>query len=121
MKRALPILTALALCACGDPDGARKDAFAAAAEESGRIDCATEGAAGFERVCAVERSAGPDGLVLTVRSPSGSFRRLLVTNDGRGVIAADGADPATVTLLGDDRIEVAIAGDRYRLPATVKK
>jgi hypothetical protein len=121
MKRALPILTALALCACGDPDGARKEALAAAAEQSGRVDCATEGAVRFERVCSVERSAGPEGLVLTVRSPSGSFRRLLVTTDGRGVIAADGADPASVTMVGDDGIEVAIAGDRYRLPATVKK
>lgn len=120
MNCALPIVTALTLSACGDPDAARNEALAAAAEQSGRIDCATEGAARFERVCAVERSAGPDGLVLTVRSPSGSFRRLLVTTDGRGVVAADGADPAQVTLLGDDRIEVAIAGDRYRLPATVR-
>jgi hypothetical protein len=121
MGHALPILTALALCACGDPDGARKDALAAAAEQSDKVDCATEGATRFERVCSVERSSGPEGLILTVRSPSGSFRRLLVTNDGRGVIAADGADPANVTLLGDERIEVTIAGDRYRLPATVKK
>jgi len=120
MKRALPILAVLTLPACGDPDSARKDALAAAAEQSGRIDCAIEGAARFERVCAVERSAGPDGLILTVRSPSGSFRRLLVTTDGRGVVAADGADPVEVTLLGDNRIEVAIAGDRYRLPATVR-
>lgn len=121
MKHIAAILTVLALVACGDPDAARKDALAAAAEQSGKIDCATEGAGRFEPVCAVERSAGPDGLVLTVRSPSGSFRRLLVTRDGRGVVAADGADPAVVTLLGDNRIEVAIAGDRYRLPATVKQ
>ena len=121
MRPALPILTVLAICSCDDPDGARRDALAAAAEQSGKVDCATEGAARFERVCPVERSSGPEGLILTVRSPSGSFRRLLVTSDGRGVIAADGADPANVTLLGDDRIEVRIAGDRYRLPATVKK
>ena len=121
MKRALPILAVLALAACGDPDAARRDALAAAAEQSGRIDCATEGAALFERVCAVERSAGPEGLVLTVRAPSGSFRRLLVTNDGRGVVAADGADQANVTMLGNDQIEVAIAEDRYRLPATMKQ
>lgn len=121
MKQIKSTLTVLALCACGDPDSARKDALADAAEQSGKINCATEGAARFEPVCSVERSAGSDGLVLTVRSPSGSFRRLLVTTDGRGVIAADGADPAVVTLLGDNRIEVAIAGDRYRLPATVKQ
>jgi hypothetical protein len=111
----------LPLAACGDPDAARNAAMAQAAEGADKVDCATDGAAGFERVCSVERSAGPDGLVLTVRSPSGSFRRLLVTKDGRGVIAADGADEASVSLTGDGRIEVAIAGDRYRLPATVKK
>ena len=42
------------------------------------------------------------------------------TSDGRGVVAADGAERAD----GDDRsrdgrIEVAIGGDRFRLPATV--
>ena len=121
MMRALPILAALALASCGDPDSARKAALAAAADQSERVDCATDGADAFERVCAVDRSAGPEGLILTVRSPSGSFRRLLVTTDGRGVVAADGADPAVVTVLADDRIEVAIAGDRYRLPATVRK
>ena len=36
------------------------------------------------------------------------------------VIAADGAEKATVTITGPGEIEVAIGGDRYRLPATVK-
>ena len=121
VKHVLPAFAVLALYACGDPDAAREDAFAAAADQSGKVECATDGATRFERVCAVERSAEPEGLFLTVRAPSGSFRRLLVTTDGRGVVAADGADPAAVTLLGDNRIEVAIAGDRYRLPATVKQ
>jgi hypothetical protein len=61
-----------------------------------------------------------DGLSLTVRAPNGGFRRLLVTKDGRGVIAADGAVPARVCPVSANRIEVAIAGDRYRLPATVR-
>ena len=121
MNRALLVLAVLSLSACGDPDSARRDALAEGAEQSGRIDCATDGAERFERVCEVERSSGPEGLILTVRSPSGSFRRVLVTGDGRGVVAADGADPAQVSLLGDNRIEVRIAGDRYRLPATVKQ
>lgn len=122
MRRRLLIPLALALpAACGDPDAGRKEALAAAAEDSDRIECATEGAAGFERVCTIERSEGPDGLILTLRSPSGGFRRLLVTKDGRGVVAADGADPALVSVISDDRIEVGIAGDRYRLPARVGK
>ena len=33
------------------------------------------------------------------------------------MVAADGAEQAEVTLLGDGRIEVAIGGDRFRLPA----
>jgi hypothetical protein len=35
-------------------------------------------------------------------------------------VAADGADRAIVTIVADNQIEVALAGDRYRLPATVK-
>jgi hypothetical protein len=68
----------------------------------------------------MERMSGPDGTILTMRHPSGGFRRLLVTRDGRGVVAADGADPAAVAVIADNRIEVTVAGDRYRLPATVK-
>jgi hypothetical protein len=117
-----PFFLLLALAACGSGDTeASQDALAAAAEGAERIECAVEGAQAFEAVCAVERVAGADGLTLTLRSPSGSFRRLLVTTDGRGVIAADGAEQAAVTPLGADRIEVALGGDRYRLPATVKQ
>jgi hypothetical protein len=72
-------------------------------------------------VCAVDRAQSPEGLTLTVRAPDGSFRRLLVTKDGRGVVAADGVEQAVVTPVGSDRIEVVIGGDRYRLPATVKQ
>lgn len=88
--------------------------------ESDRVECALAGAAQFERVCGLERLAGDEGLVLTLRAPNGGFRRLLVTRDGRGVVAADGAEPARVSVIGDNRIEVAIAEDRYRLPATIK-
>jgi hypothetical protein len=94
-------------------------ATTAAADE--RIECALGGAQAFERTCTVDQETTRSGLTLTVRAPDGSFRRLLVTRDGRGVVAADGALPARVTPLGADRIEVAIAGDRYRLPATVRR
>ena len=132
-----PILSAsliLALAGCGDEaeqgqtvpivNGAapRETASAPAplADGAERIECATGHAEAFEAVCAVERATGPGGLTLTIRAPNGSFRRFLVTRDGRGVVPADGAMDATVTPLGTDRIEVAIAGDRYRLPATVR-
>ena len=67
----------------------------------------------------VERTAGRD-VLFTIRSPSGSFRRLVATQDGRGVMAADGAEPAKVTVVGKDLIEVSIGSDRYRLPARVR-
>jgi hypothetical protein len=102
----------LLLAGCGRGDEA--------ASADDKVECALSGASAFERACTVERTAGPDGLILTIRAPDGGFRRLLVTRDGRGVVAADGADAAKVTILARDRIEVAIGGDRYRLPATVK-
>lgn len=109
MKRCAALFFLLPACG-GPPAGTR-------AED--RIECAVDGAAAFERVCTVERNAGSE-ILLTLRSPSGSFRRLTITGDGRGVMAADGAEPATVTIVGEDLIEVAIGSDRYRLPARVR-
>lgn len=110
--RALLLLLALAGCNAAVPAG---DADSADTED-GRIDCRPAGEADFSRACMVERS----GDELTLRKPDGGFRRLLVARDGRGVVAADGAEPAVVTLLPDRRIEVAIGGDAFRLPATVR-
>ena len=90
-----------------------------AAKAGDRIECAVDGAATFERVCTVERVAGRD-LHFTVQSPSGSFRRLVATGDGRGVMAADGAEAAKVTVIGPGLIEVSIGADRYRLPARIR-
>ena len=94
-------------------------AAATPADNRDRIDCA-HGTAPMTRVCTVDRLASSQGLVLTIRHPDGAFRRLLVTGDGRGVVAADGARRAVVTIVSPDLIDVAIDGDRYRLPATVK-
>ena len=74
----------------------------------------------FEPVCSIRHASGETGKILTVSSPAGGFRRLLVTSDGRGVVAADGAELAIVTPIGEGLIEVAVGTDRYRLPATVK-
>jgi hypothetical protein len=108
MRRLAVLL--LLLSACGDPPTPKAET---------RIECAVDGAAAFARVCTVERTPGPD-VLFTIRSPSGSFRRLAATSDGRGVMAADGAEPATVRIVGPDLIEVSIGDDRYRLPATVR-
>lgn len=85
-----------------------------------RISCATGGATEFSMECRVEQAASEQGTVLMVSAPDGGFRRLLVASDGRGVVAADGAEPAVVTPVDAHTIEVAIGGDKYRLPATVK-
>jgi hypothetical protein len=92
----------------------------AAADDSGQIECAVGGQGAFARACTVDREESDQGLILTVRNPDGGFHRLLVTKDGRGVIAADGAQPAQVAIEDADHIAVTIGSDRYRLPATVK-
>ncbi|WP_439571027.1 hypothetical protein [Sphingomonas sp.] len=117
----------LALAAC-DPGPVRtkaehaQDARAQAArdEAEGRIPCALGGGEDFSTRCTIDRAQTQDGLILTVRHPDGGFHRLRVTRDGRGVIAADGAQAATVTIIDKDAIEVAIDDARYRLPATIK-
>lgn len=87
------------------------------AAEDGRIECALEGAKLFDRTCTVEEISGADGTVLVVGRANVGYRRLQITTDGRGVVSADGAEPAKVTIVGDGMIEVAIGSDRYRLPA----
>ena len=103
------------LFACSDAESVEERVAAAKASDDG-IDCALGGASNFERACMVERE---DGRMLTIRHPDGGFRRLRVTDDGRGVVVADGAAAAEVHVIGDNRIEVAIGEDRYRLPATI--
>ena len=80
------------------------------------IDCRPAEASAFTHDCTVETS----GQILIVRKANGGFRRLLVTTDGTGVAAADGSEPAHVSILADQRIEVEIGGDRFRLPARVQ-
>jgi hypothetical protein len=119
-------LLAFSLAACGEQrtDHATLAKVEAeqrrARDDRGNIVCAQRGSADFARVCTVDRSETDAGLVLTVRHPDGAFHRLLVTKDGRGVIAADGAETAVVTIIANGEIEVALGGDHYRLPATVK-
>jgi len=116
------ILPLLLLGACnGAPDN---DELAEAeargsreAAENGRIECALEGAKLFDRTCTVQEMSGNDGTVLVVGRGDVGYRRLQITTDGRGLVSADGAEPAKVTIVGDKLIEVAVGTDRYRLPA----
>jgi len=123
MTRIFFLVAVLASGCSSEPGRATEEALAKSdvqASDSGRVECAVEGETAFMRVCTLDRIAGADGTILVLRHPSGGFRRLMTTDDGRGVIAADGADVAAVSVIGGGEIEVALAGDRYRLPATVK-
>jgi hypothetical protein len=115
---------AVFLASCGalppEADPGNSLATANTSASDNRIDCLIEGSTAFERNCIVETADSADGPLLTVRKPDGGFRRLQVTTDGTGVIAADGAEVAVVTMLADNRIEVAIGADRFRLPARVR-
>ncbi|WP_447762405.1 hypothetical protein [Sphingopyxis panaciterrae] len=116
------ILPLLLLGACnGAPDnGELAEAEARGsreAAENGRIECALEGAKLFDRTCTVQEMSGNDGTVLVVGRGDVGYRRLQITTDGRGLVSADGAEPAKVTIVGDKLIEVAVGTDRYRLPA----
>ncbi len=87
-----------------------------------KIDCALGRSSTMARECSVERTASSDGnLILILHHPDGGFRQLQVTKDGRGVIAADGAPEASVTLLDSHQIEVVVEEDRYHLPATARQ
>ena len=92
---ALTALVLLSGCQPALPDkpaaAKREVADAAYAKAEGRIACAPPGAERFTASCTVDRVESQDGLFLTLRQPEGGLHRLLVTTDGRGVAAADGA------------------------------
>jgi hypothetical protein len=124
MKAVTITLSLLLVSACAKGAHEREEELesatnAAQGSADNRIDCAI-GSTAYEPRCTVEQVRDEAGLALVLRAPDGSFRRLRVTDDGRGVIAADGSQPAEVRPLNDGLIEVRIGGDRYRLPATVR-
>ncbi len=87
-------------------------------DESSLIACAVAGASELTRNCSIERSVADGVLTLVIHHDDGGFRRLSVMTDGSGVITADGADAARISVF-DGEIEVAVGQDRYILPATI--
>jgi hypothetical protein len=120
----MSLFAILLLAACGSREPAAVQSNGAAAPSIGqadnRIDCRPAGQAAFTRTCTVEWGGGPEGRILTIRKADGGFRRLRVTSDGTGVAAADGAEPAHVSLAPDQRLEVEIGGDHFLLPARIR-
>ncbi len=102
---------------CSENNGNVPDKASVAGGEA--ISCALGGAAEFKPACAVERDRQGDTLFLVVHHPNGGFRRFEVLKDGRGLAVADGADEGEMQV-ASGTLAVAVAGDRYRFPATIK-
>ncbi|MEQ1688662.1 MAG: hypothetical protein ABL874_08820 [Sphingopyxis sp.] len=90
------------------------------AATGGRIFCALGGASGFRLDCTMDRMESNEGTVLVLGRDDAGFRRFRITRDGRGVVTADGAEQAVVRVIEGGMIEVTVAQDRYRLPATIR-
>jgi len=82
------------------------------------IACRVKGAV-FQEICTREDISGGEGTELIVRAPDGEFRRLLATENGRNVVAADGAEPLLVEKHGTDSLYVTADSITYRLPVPV--
>ena len=123
-KTALLGMSALLVCAgcSSQPDNSQLAEVEAAqsrdAAAAGRVYCALGGAEDFQRNCTMDRIASADGTILVLGRADAGYRRFRLIATGYGVEAADGAEPATITMVNDGMIEVTVAQDRYRLPAT---
>jgi hypothetical protein len=110
MPRAAPLiglLCGLTMTGCGQPE-----------ETAGaRIQCAIGADAVWAENCLVERQGG----LLTLRHADGGFRRFRIVSDGRGVLSADGAEDASIRIIGRNRIELIVGDDHYRLPALLSQ
>ena len=121
-----PLLLSAALAACGSPQEnnaaiAKAEADTAReADAQGQILCATGGEKILQRKCQADRTAGPDGGTLVIRHPDGGFRRFKIVTDGRGIVPADGAEKAQISMAGKGFLKVAIGGDQYLVPVTIR-
>ena len=104
MARAGLLCLALAGCDGASVGGARHPA-----------DCAIGARGPWHRNCSVDRQ----GDLLTFRHADGGFRRFHIIKDGRGLMTADGAEQAAISIIGKREVEVSVGEDRYRIPATI--
>ena len=103
------LLLALALAACS-PE--REPAGAMAGEP---VACAHGAGGDWVTTCRIERTVEQDRDLVIVRRTDGAFRRFVVIDGGRSVVAADGAARVSQRRLGS-LLEVSLGDDRYRLP-----
>jgi len=114
---AVLLALAIALAGCSGPS----EPESLTGGDESRVPCALGDELDFTEQCDVERVQNGDRRELVIRHPDGGFRRFEIVSDGRGLVAADGAEQAVVTPLSDGRIQLSVGRDRYRLPATVKR
>ena len=86
--------------------------------DSALISCALGGSDRFRRFCRAARTVRGERSQLVLSDPDGGFRRVTVSADGAGLVAADGAEQARIVRISGGEVEIAIAEDRYRLPAS---
>ncbi|TXC69116.1 hypothetical protein FSZ31_09315 [Sphingorhabdus soli] len=114
------VLSLYALSACQSQDEALIDDAEGAANSVAKVSCALGDEQQFTDSCTLQRLVGSDRTTIVLGRGDVGFRRFVMTADGRGLITADGAEPARVSIVGDAEVEVAVGGDRYRLPATIQ-
>ncbi|NCP10657.1 MAG: hypothetical protein GW859_01655 [Sphingomonadales bacterium] len=85
--------------------------------DPGMIECALDAVADFTRDCTIQRFVGRAGITVVIGRADSGFRRFELTDDGSGLVTADGAERARVTIIEGNRVEVRVGDDRYRLPA----
>lgn len=108
------------LSACKSSDEALIEEEGGEASNVAMVACALGDEQDFTDSCTMQRLVGAERTTIVLGRGDSGFRRFSITADGRGMIAADGAEPARVTIIGDAEVEVAIGDDRYRLPAAIK-
>ncbi len=113
------LLGCFMLTACGDSGSGLVDS-GMTEDEAREIPCALDGESGFDTTCTRTLVPGEEGNQLILEGPDGSFRRFTILTDGRGLEATDGAQEPVIRILDNASIEVAIGGDRYRLPAKLR-
>lgn len=106
--RTIALIPLLLLAACqqrGEGDVADGEA----------IYCAPDGAKEFKPECRLERTVIDGKKTFVIRHADGAFHRLVVSDDGQNLLAADGAD-VTQSARKGDRFEVILGQDRYVVP-----
>ncbi|MEO5707248.1 MAG: hypothetical protein ABIT10_11435 [Alteraurantiacibacter sp.] len=91
---------------------------AAPEPEGDTVACAVAGASELADDCTLEVVRAEGATNLIIHHPDGAFRRFIVLPDENGLIAADGADSATV-VEQDGAFAVTVGQDRYVVPAAM--